>query len=298
MTRLVQLEHPGFGRRVALVHGGDLHLLGTYRSVYAFANAALEIGSSLRDLLSTDLTGIALNYAAVHALESEWRFAPAFDCAEVPARCLVTGCGRTYGPPPAAGDSGPTLFYKGSSACLRAHGDSLEIPAFATAGGEEAELAAVYLIDAQGIPRRLGFAQGNEFADPAMSAADPGAVSHAKLRTCSLGPELALDGAFEDVCGQVRIERAGALLFHQQFRAGLSHMHYSLEQIEQSLFRHAAHREPGSAIVHFLGAPVGSFDGGVLQDGDVVTVAFEAFERPLVNRVQRAAGWPVHVLPV
>src|SRR5258708_22445494 len=41
ITRLVQLDHPGFGRRVALADGEDLHLLGTYRSAYAFAMAAL-----------------------------------------------------------------------------------------------------------------------------------------------------------------------------------------------------------------------------------------------------------------
>src|SRR5436309_964510 len=104
ITRLVQLDHPGFGRRVAVADGDDLHLLGTYHSTYAFAVAASETGVKLRDLLSTDLTGIALDYAAVHALESEWTFLPAFDHPEESARCLVSGCGRTYGASPGPGD--------------------------------------------------------------------------------------------------------------------------------------------------------------------------------------------------
>jgi len=55
LTRLVQIIHPEFGRRVALVSGDELHLLSTFRSVYAFAVAAIETGQNLRALLSTDL---------------------------------------------------------------------------------------------------------------------------------------------------------------------------------------------------------------------------------------------------
>ena len=288
VTRLVQLEHPGFGRRVALADGDDLHLLGTYRSAYAFATAALDTGHKLRDLLSTDLTGIALDYHAVHGLSSEWRFAPAFDVPEDQSHCLVTGCGRTYGAPPAPGDTGPTLFHKGTGECLRAHGEALEIPPFGRGGGEEAELAAVYIIGKDGIPRRVGFAQGNEFGDPALSAADPGAVSHAKLRTCSLGPELLLDASISDVAGSIEIERANSVLWSQKFRAGESHMQYNLREVEQSLFRHAAHRKPDHGHVHYLGAAQGTYQGGtVLEAGDTVTVAFEGFGKPLVNRIAR-----------
>jgi len=50
-ARLVQLTHSDEGRRVALVDGGQLRLLATYRSAYAFAKAALDMGWKLRDPL-------------------------------------------------------------------------------------------------------------------------------------------------------------------------------------------------------------------------------------------------------
>src|SRR5205085_9938937 len=90
---------------------------------------------------------------------------------------------------------------------LRAHGEPLTIPAFALGGAEEAELAAVYLIGPDGIPRRVGLTPGNEFADPAMPIQDPRLLSRAKLRNCAIGPELVLDADFQDVGGSVAIER-------------------------------------------------------------------------------------------
>src|SRR3954468_9719500 len=65
-TRLVQLTHPEEGRRAALVYSNELHLLATYRSVYSFAMTALATGWRLREMLSTDLSGIVLDYDAVH----------------------------------------------------------------------------------------------------------------------------------------------------------------------------------------------------------------------------------------
>jgi len=303
ITRLVQLDHPGFGRRVAVADGDALHLLGAYRSAYEFAIAAIETGVKLRDLLSTDLTGIALDYAAIHSLASEWTFLPAFDNPQEPSRCQVSGCGRTYGAahnPQDADSPGPSWFYKGPGTVLRAHGHALEIPPFPSQGGEEAELAAVYVIDKNGVPRRIGFAQGNEFADPALAKRDPGAFSHAKLRTCSLGPELVLDADITDVSGRVEIERAGSVLWSKEFRAGESHMNYSLARVEQNLFRYPAHRRPGDAYVHYLGAAVPPFeDGSALEDGDAVLISFEGFGKPLRNPITRQQpDAQVSVLPL
>jgi hypothetical protein len=289
-TRLVQLDHPGFGRRVALVDGDDLHLLGTYRSIYSFAIAAIETGWKLRDLLSTDLTGIALDYAAVHALDTEWRFLPSFDHPSEPARCMVSGCGRTYDAPTRSGepDPGPSWFYKGTAATLRGHGEPLVIPSFAAAGGEEAELVVAYVVDSEGIPRRVGVTAGNEFADPALPARDPAAGPQAKLRTCSVGPELVLDAAIADVRGTVSIERSGASLWSREIRMGEDYMRYSLADIERNHFRYDAHRRPGDAHLHYLGAAAASYlDGVRLEDGDQVSVEFEGLGRPLRNPIVR-----------
>jgi len=158
----------------------------------------------------------------------------------------------------------------------------------------------VYLIDKQGVPRRVGFTQGNEFADPALAKRDPGAFSHGKLRTCSIGPELILDADIADVSGRIVIERAGAALWSRDFRAGESHMHYPLARIEQNLFRYDAHRRPGDAFVHYLGAAVPPFeDGSVLKDGDAVTIAFTGFGKPLRNLIKRPPpNEPVQIVPL
>ena len=49
---------------------------------------------------------------------------------------------------PAAGSIGiaPEWFHKGTGCALRAHGEPLDIPSYAEDGGEEAEIAGVYLV--------------------------------------------------------------------------------------------------------------------------------------------------------
>ena len=192
MTRLIQIIHPEYGRRAALINGDELHLLSTYRTAYAFAMAAIETGQKLRDLLSTDLSGIVLDYREVYALRSGWRFLPSFDHPTQTSCCLVSGCANAHGPG-ASRAAAPAWFTKGNGMHLRAHGEPLT-----SRGSEEAELAAVYLIRPDGVPRRVGLTPGNEFADAAMASEDPRLLSRAKLRTCAIGPELVLDAEFED----------------------------------------------------------------------------------------------------
>ena len=284
MTRLVQIIHPEYGRRVALVNEDELHLLSTYRSAYAFAMAAIETGQKLRDLLSTDLSGIVLDYREVHALRSAWRFLPSFDHPEHPACCLVSGCANAHGPgtlPPAA----PPWFIKGNGMHLRAHGEPL------MGGAEEAELAAVYLIGPDGVPRRVGLTPGNEFADPAIVQQDARLLSRAKLRACAIGPELALDADFDDVSGSVAVERGGVSIWSKEIRTGEKRTAFRLEEIERHHFEFEAHRIPGDAHVHFLGGSVSSFgDGVVLKEGDEVVIHWEGFGRPLRNPIQKETG--------
>ena len=53
-----------------------------------------------------------------------------------------------------AGEIGiaPEWFYKGNGSMVHAHNEPLLVPAYAEDGGEEAEIAAVYLIGADGAP--------------------------------------------------------------------------------------------------------------------------------------------------
>jgi hypothetical protein len=300
-TRLVQIIHPEYGRRVALVYGDELHLLSTYRSVYSFAMAAIETGWKLRDLLSTDLSGIVLDYAEVHALRSGWRFLPSFDHPADVAGCLVSGCANARQGTDADSPPAPPWFTKGSGMHLRAHGEPLTIPGFALGGAEEAELAAIYLLDAQGLPRRVGLTPGNEFADPALADQDPRMLAHAKLRTCSIGPELALDAEFGSVQGSVAVERGGAVLWSREVVTGERHTRFGLEEIERHLFKYEAHRVPGSAHVHFLGGSVSSYGEGIrLDSGDEAIIQWEGFGRPLRNPIvrERSGETPAAALPL
>ena len=284
----MQIIHADYGRRVALVNGDELHLLSTYRTAYAFAVAAIETGQKLRELLSTDLSGIVLDYREVYALKSGWRFLPSFDHPDHTACCLVSGCANAHGVPTDVLPAAPPWFTKGNGMHLRAHGEPLTIPSFAMSGAEEAELAGVYLIGPDGIPRRVGLTPGNEFADPAMAAQDSRLLSRAKLRTCAIGPELALDAEFQDVAGSVAVERGAAPIWSREIKTGEKHTAFRLEQIEQHHFEFVPHRIPGDAHVYFLGGSVSSFgDGVVLEEGDEVVLQWEGFGQPLRNPIER-----------
>ena len=114
-----------------------------------------------------------------------------------PARCLVSGTGLTHlgsaknrqamhahtateltdsmkmlagaskAASPRRGKIGvaPEWFYKGNGTILRAHGEPLDVPAYAEDGGEEAEIAGIYFVGPGGEPCRIGMAIGNEFSD-------------------------------------------------------------------------------------------------------------------------------------
>jgi hypothetical protein len=295
-TRLVQIVHDEFGRRVALVNENELHLLSTYRSIYTFAQAAIEIGVPLRELLSTDLSGIVLNYDEVHSLRSAWRFLPSFDHPEDLARCHVSGCANAHTGSPEGRPMAPPWFAKGNGAHLRAHGEALTIPAFAASGAEEIELAAVWVIAPDGSPLLIGLTPGNEFCDPAIEAADPRMRSHGKLRTCAIGPEIAIDGGFfaidagfSDVHGTVRIERTGKRIWSKEVATGSPLTQFSLDEIASSLFRYDSHRIPGDAHVHYLGGSVCSYNEGIrMEAGDHVVIEWDGFGRPLRNVIERA----------
>jgi hypothetical protein len=73
-------------------------------------------------------------------------------------------------------------------------------------------------------------------------------------------------------------------------------MSHTLANLEHHHFKHATHRRPGDAHVHFFGADHFSFRDRVrLEDGDVMAVAFAGFGRPLRNPVRIDRSRPVAV---
>jgi hypothetical protein len=319
MLRLVQLNHPVQGRRVAVVQEPQLRLVDGPRSAYELAQAAIKAGRRIADVLHWT-TEAPLSYDEIYDRPGPWTILPAFDHPTEPARCLVAGTGLTHnasaasrdamhasaaqheplsdsmkmyragvaGGRPAAGEIGamPEWFYKGNGTILRAHGEPLDSPNFAGDGGEEAEIAGCYLIGADGTPYRVGLTQANEFSDHVMEAKGYLHLAPSKLRTASIGPELVVDANFCDseVTGETIIRRRGETVWRAELASGERWMCHSLANLEQHHFKYPAHRRPGDAHVHFLGADAFSFRDAVqLEDGDEMSISFTGFGRPLVN---------------
>jgi hypothetical protein len=320
MLRLVQVKHRVLGRRVGVIQGKQCRLLTRFRSSYALVQWALASGTSLESLVSAYVSAEGLNYDAIYNGQSDWQLLPAFDHPDEPARCLVSGTGLTHmasaknrnamhekdasmpmtdsmkmfqwgldGGNPKAGQIGvqPEWFYKGSGSILRAHGDALDVPSFADDGGEEPELAGVYVNDGDGQPCRVGFVVGNEFADHVMEKKNYLYLAPSKLRDAAIGPELIVGGKFERVSGTVSIERKGKVVWSREIKTGEKNMSHSLANLEHHHFKYAAHRRAGDVHIHFYGADAFSFGEGVaLKNGDVMVVEWKGFGRPLRNPIR------------
>jgi len=321
MLRLIQLRN-GNIRKIGVVDEPRIRLLSEFVSIYDLARAAISSSVKLSSLAQEHNTDEALDYDEVYSGQSEWRILPAADHPEEPSRCLVTGTGLTHmasaknrdamhakdpekletltdsmkmfrwgieGGRPEQGKIGvaPEWFYKGCGDVLRAHGESLITPRYAEDGGEEPEVAGVYVIGDDARPYRIGFAVGNEFSDHRFEKRNYLYLAGSKLRNCAIGPELIVDHAFQSVPGEVVIERDGRRVWSQEIKTGEAEMCHSLSNIEHHHFKFEWHRRPGDLHVHFFGADAFSFGAGIqLSDGDVMTVSFEGFGRPLRNPVK------------
>jgi hypothetical protein len=332
MTRLVQIRR-GDARAVALCDEPRLHVLDGVVSVFDLAQAAIAAREPLVEIVRKQAVVERLDYDAVYAGRSEWRLLTPIDHPHEPARCLVSGTGLTHlgsaaqrqqmheavdsdltdsmkmfrlgvsGGKPGPGEAGvaPEWFYKGNGTILRAHMDALDVPAFAEDGGEEAEIAGVYVIGDDGVPYRIGMTIGNEFSDHAFERTNYLNLAGSKLRTCAIGPELVVDPAFDSVPGTATVTRHGATLWSKDIVTGEQEMSHSLRNIEHHHFKFDSHRRAGDVHVHYFGACALSFGDGLrLVDGDIMEVAFAGFGRPLRNplRAMRSDVFPVAVKPL
>jgi hypothetical protein len=328
MIRLIQLFDDAGDRRVALVGeaAGQAGLIAGYARVYDLALAAIRAGMPLEAFVQARLSQHEIDY---DRLIAERRLLPPLDHPD-PARCVVSLTGLTHlgsatsrdqmhaavatgnatdtmrmfqigleGGKPAAGQVGaqPEWAYKGDGRCVVAPEQPLTQPAFADDGGEEAEIAGLYVIDDDGNPWRVGYALGNEFADHVLERKNYLYLAHSKLRECSFGPELLVGELPEAVRGEVRIRRAGAIAWSSPFETGEAHMCHAIANLEQHHFKYDLFRRPGDVHVHFFGANGVSFGAGFqTRDGDLFEIDLPLFGRPLRNALKIApdAG-PVHV---
>jgi len=315
-TRLVQLINPRGQRRVALVREPSLHLLRDTSSIYHLALEAIEAKKKIKELLPSRLSGEVVDYSSVYEGSGAWRLLPSFDHPDGPFGCTVSGTGLTHknsalnrqmmhqsaenkptdsmliyqwgveGGFPEKGKIGvqPEWFHKGNGSLLKAHGQVLEVPAYGNDGGEEPEIAGVYVIDAQGQPWRIGFTTANEFSDHVMEKKNYLYLAPSKLRNCSIGPELVMEEEFQDLKGVVKIIRNSTLAWFATIQTGQGNMSHSLENLEYHHFKYSCHRIPFQAHVHFFGADAFSFGNQVaLQEGDIMEIGWEGMGRALQN---------------
>ena len=317
--RLVQLFHPKHGRKIGLVKEPSLVLLKDIFSIYDLALKVIRSKAKIDDYIRMNLSNELLDYSPVYNGESEWKLLPSFDHPDGPFGCVISGTGLTHknsalnrqmmhgdgadkltdsikmyqmgveGGFPEKGKIGvqPEWFYKGSGFTLKAHGQSLEVPSYANDGGEEPEIAGVYVIDDEGNPWRVGFTSGNEFSDHIMEKKNYLYLAPSKLRQCAIGPELVIDNNFEAFEGTVSIFRKKETLWTSNIKTGEKNMSHSLENIEYHQFKYEGHRIPLQVHIHFFGADAFSYGNAIkLQDGDLMQIEWKGMGRALQNPIK------------
>jgi hypothetical protein len=224
----------------------------------------------------------------MHSSDASEPSEPETDSARMFAMGLAEGK-----PEPGSRGAMPEWFYKGNGSTLRGPGGVVDLPAFGLDGGEEPEIAGCYVVDPEGVPRRLGFALGIEWSDHETEKINYLYLAPSKLRTCAVGPELITDLDFSDVDLECRVERDGETIYESgALKSGEQSMCHSLANCEDHHFKYPQHRVPGDVHVHFFGTSKLSFSTREwkYRAGDVVTVSAEGVSAALVVTVADAAS--------
>lgn len=319
MLRLLQHRADDGKRSLIAAEGGSARVVNGVSSTRELALKAIESGARIADMISRLGLGAQINAAA--ELEAGRIIAPIDH--EDPAHLIMSGTGLTHlgsadardrmhraaaaaekqtdsmrmflegveRGKPADGDTGcqPEWFYKGDGSQLVPPGQPLAMPAFAQDAGEEPELAGIYLVDADGVPCRIGLCLANEFSDHVTERHNYLWLAHSKLRQAALGPELLVGPPPEHVEGMSRIRRNGAVAWEKPFLSGEANMCHSLANLEWHQFKYAQFRRPGDVHVHFFGTATLSFsDGFRTEPGDEFEIEASPFTLPLRNRLVRS----------
>ena len=183
----------------------------------------------------------------------------------------------------------PEWFYKGNGATATGPGQPLKSPGFALDGGEEPEVAGIYVIAKNGTPFRLGFALSNEFSDHVTERINYLYLAHSKLRPASFGPEIRVGAPPDDIRGMSRIKRQGKVIWEKPFLSGEANMSHTFANLEHHHFKYELFRQPGDVHVHMFGTATLSFADGIKPEaGDVFEIDCEDFGLPLRNPLQIA----------
>jgi hypothetical protein len=316
---IVQFTTEKGKRAVAVAAGDGLHVLKGVPSTIALANRAFKEKKKLSALAKELSSERPESYEA--ALKEKRVLPPVTH--DDPAHCIITGTGLTHlgsasardtmhkkldggeaaltdslkmfkmgleGGKPKKGVTGvqPEWFYKGDGRWLVPPGGALPKPSFALDGGEEPEIAGLYLIDAKGKPVRLGFALGNEYSDHITERQNYLFLAHSKLRHCAIGPEMITGPLPKHIEGKSRIIRNREVIWEKPFLTGEANMSHSLENLEYHHFKYDAFRVPGDLHIHFFGtATLSIADGITTQNGDTFEIEADPFGAPLRNTLKQ-----------
>lgn len=320
---LVQFLTESQERRVGILQESTVRIVDGYSTTIELARAAIAQGKGLAALADAAAGPGRADY---DALAAAGRILAPVDHPD-PAHCWVTGTGLTHlgsadardamhqkiggdmaalsdsmkmfrmgveGGRPAPGTPGvqPEWFYKGDGSIVRASGQEIDMPAFSLDGGEEPEIAGLYLVGDDGQPYRLGYAIGNEFSDHVTERQNYLYLAHSKLRSCGLGPALLVGELPGHVEGVSRIVGAdGQVRWEKAFVSGEQNMSHTIENLEYHHFKYGLFRRAGDVHIHFFGTATLSFADGVqAREGDSFEVAAPAFGPALRNRLALRAA--------
>ena len=324
--RLLQHRAADGSRSVILAEDDTAHFLEGVGSVRELALRAIAAGDTLEAAARACGMGASVDIAA--ELAAGRLLAPIDH--EDPAHLLMTGTGLTHlgsaegrdkmhkaaaagenvtdsmrmflegleGGKPSDGAVGqqPEWFYKGDGSQLVGPDQPFTMPSFAQDGGEEPELAGIYIVGDDGTPYRLGVALANEFSDHVTERHNYLWLAHSKLRQAALGPELLLGTPPSHLEGTSRILRDGETIWEMPFLSGETNMSHSLGNLEHHHFKYDLFRRPGDIHVHFFGTATLSFSDGIeTKEGDVFEISAAPFALPVSNRLTRASERAVKV---
>lgn len=295
--------------------GSEAAIVKGAASTYALAMEAVTSGRSLAAVIAEHGLGAAVDLERIAA---EGRMLLPVSHPD-PAHLHLTGTGLTHlgsaaardamhttlqsdtlsdsmkmfrmgleGGRPATGSVGvqPEWFYKGNGHTAVAPGGDLEQPGFAEDGGEEPEVAGIYLIGLNGAPHRIGWALANEFSDHVTERVNYLFLAHSKLRQASFGPEILLGDLPADLRGTSRIRRRGKVIWEKPFLSGEANMSHTYANLEHHHFKYDLFRQPGDLHVHMFGTATLSFADGIrTQAGDMFEIEAPALGLPLINRL-------------
>ncbi len=315
---LIQFKTEQGARQVGVLEQSAIRVIEGYDTTYALAQAAIRLRSSLAALAKAATGHAVLSFDSVAAAG---RLLPPLEHSDH-AHCYVTGTGLTHlgsadtrdamhkkiggdvenlsdsmkmfrmgveEGKPAAGQAGvqPEWFYKGDGSIVAASGQPLEMPDFALDGGEEPEVAGLYVIGDDGQPYRVGYAIGNEFSDHVTERQNYLYLAHSKLRACGLGPALLVGEAPTHIEGTSRIyDVEGKVRWQKAFFSGEQNMSHTIANLEHHHFKYELFRRPGDVHIHFFGtATLSVADNIVVKPGEMFEIEAPQFGPPLRNKL-------------